>query len=488
MKKIHSIISFFLVMVFLTSCSSYTYGRLEQKAPLKQAVKLNTAYRYTMSYIIDDKDGMAGSRSMDMTIPYTAYITDDLIVIDNKEYKHPKFKAIRVKAYDYFLTKYKINPQSIGIEAETLVVYSLLDQTGLSLRFIKLSDDKILYDNGKTLDLLETVDVSEVRTKVINYGQSDYRDYDANGVLLGLRYNRKIGENSISSPYYETYWIFMDEKNELKVYRINNILIPRKEFHLLEVEKQENDERIVETIKSSMINNRSNTVKQVNVDEKESRFVDITFISDRYISYIEKTSLNKTFPIASRYITNQLANIDSSKSIPIEDILGMEAKNTYDSISRDRIKDINNNGDNLLGAIDSSSYILRRQDGKWIFEGLIKGDEPISKDLLTFKFNAKTENQFFNFDKLLPRIDKIRDRDASVLDAVSSPGLFFTVVKDEGKLSIYRKTDNNTLEKEPIKVLSLPDYGDIIMSEWATSSETVKYWSDTIKLIGVEIK
>ena len=145
MKKNSKILT--LILVFLTifsSCTSPELNELPEQAPVKKAIDLDKYYKLERSFHIRTSEGGGESAVYEeFVLPYTAYIEKDLIIIDNTEYRNPEFKALQVRAYDYFLTKYKIDPEKVGISAEFITVYSSLDKKKQDLRFMKIDDKRI---------------------------------------------------------------------------------------------------------------------------------------------------------------------------------------------------------------------------------------------------------------------------------------------------------------------------------------------------------
>lgn len=482
MRKIKSLVSIFLTLILLTSCASLDFNVNVNNQPHIPNPHLGQYYKLQKSYDIN-----LGNEEFKM--PYSAYITKDKVLIDNNEILNPRFKAIRVKTYDYFLTRYKVNPISLGINNQFVDVYTTINDEGKTFRLIKINDDLIINDVGRYLDFMVKAQSSEVRKEVVNYSSNTPLNYEANGVLLSMKYAGKNGENGQYRPsYYETYWIAMDDKKELTIYRINDILLPRKDFFILKTDTQENSKSHVETISLTELQNKTKTVKQITPTLGKSRYIDISFISDKYISFTEKISDTKEVSRNAQYRTYPLDNIDSTSPLSIEDLFGLQGKDSMESASRDKIKDVQNLGSDLLKGIEYDSFILKRKKGKWVFEGKINASDEYSPAILTYQFNINSLNKMYNYNTLQPSFDIIYKVNPNAEDAVSSPGRFFTVVKEKDKIKIYKKDSNNVLPLEPLKVITLPEDGDIIMNEWALSASYVKEWNSIISNVGVQIK
>lgn len=417
-------------------------------------------------------------------------LSGELIQIGTDIVQRPDIKAMKIKTYDYFLTRYKISPQQVGLTDNQMVLYTITDAKGFSARIYKVNDQRIALErNNILLYFNETTKLADtgITVKTDSTGSlSNIPPSNANGVMIGLRGQRTVDKAGVLGPAsYRTLWIAQQRGGDLKIYEIPDILFPRNVFYQLKVERQENIDVVRETLVLKNLSDQSVT-RETAPPQGLSRFSDITFVSNDYISVAARLDLKKDAGDMQLYSTRNITNLKYENRVGITDLFGPEGLQVMKSAANIAIGNAKPAQVSGLAEVEANSFILRRYNGRWIYEGRINALDETSDKHLTFPMNFRDNQRVYRYDTLVPNWSQIRNSVPGAQDAVSSPDDFFTVVRTKDQLLIYPKDQAGNLGSEPLAIIELQDE-QIIMHEWALGS-FVDDWSTIANHLGAPIK
>lgn len=482
-SKILMMIGFLLVSLNLTACSfSNTVLAIDKTMPRSPKLELAPYWIFDSAYSLNpdnqdiDEDYFQG---------LGAYLSNERIIIGTDSVDNPNLKAMQVKTYEYFLTRYKISPLDVGLTQEVIGVYMITDAKGFSERIYKLSDEKIAIERNNILlyfnrtDHLEKTNI-EVATDSL--GKPIVKaSSNANGVLLALRKNRVEYEGLPGEAQYRTLWIAMSKNEPLEIYEMENILFPRNVFYRMRVDRQENMDVVREDIVIENLSDGSE-VREETSGEMNSRLSNITFISNDYFSVVSGIYPDRKFGGMQLYSTRNVANPEFDQRIGITDVFGPEGLNVMESAAKIAFASQNPDEALELGEIKEKSFILKRYNGRWIYEGRINSENPLNEKHLTYPMNFRDNYRVYRYDDLTPRWSEIVNLVPDAQDAVASPDSFFTIVRTKSRLLIYPRREDGTLGADPLASVELDDE-EIIMHEWALG-DYVKEWGKMVKQTG----
>lgn len=467
----------------LTGCLTTMVQAIDETLPRSRELDLAPYWVFDSAYSLDpDNQGI----DSDYFEGLGMFLSKDQIIIGTDILLEPDLKVMRISTYEYFLIRHKITPQEVGLMEETLVTYTVTDAKGFSVRIHKLSEDRIALERNNILLYFDRTD--ELADTGINI-QTDSQGVplpgdssDANGVLIGLRRDRDEGEGGIlGASSYRTLWIAQEKGQPLEIYEIPEILFPRNVFYQLTVERQENIDVVLETITIRNLQDGSIIREGVPADGL-SRLSDITFISNDYFSVSSRLAKVKTAGPLEQYSTRHVDQPDFENRIGITGLFGPEGISLMESAAQSALSKEDLSLTSQLGALKEDSFILRRYNGRWIYEGMINSQDGYEGLSLAYPINFRDNYRVYRYDTLQPRWTEILRSVPGAVDAVSSPGNLFTVVRTRSHLQVYARDEAGQLAKTPMASISIQDE-EIIMHEWALDNFVVE-WTNTARLQG----
>lgn len=468
MKSIIKLSKLFLLIIFLTSCSLVKLNNYDMAAPSPGELKIWKYWKYDRAYSLTNKSKMEDDSYYKNL---TAIIERDRVLVGNDVLIKPSIKVTYVNSYDYFLNKYRQNPEDIGVTNEYFDVYSITDKKGYSLRLFKLSDDKIAIERNNILIFFNR---SEKFTDSLENipGTNDGESYK-NGLLLSLRKERTVKDEIFTSSQYRTFWIFSDREGNIKYKELKDIILPRDSFYRVKVIREENIDVIVEYL---VLENLSTgeIVKETSPGKMISRFEDISFISEDYVSLVTRLNNSKKEGLFQFYETKHIENLSLGSNSLIGDLFGPEGTNIYNEGATAAIAD-NEDFKSIKSPIDYSSFKIERQNGRWVYKGRINYPDINSEKYVDFPLALRDNFRVYKYDNLEPQWARIKVLVPEAEDAVSSPENFFTLVKTENQLQVFLKNSQGEMENSPKLVIDIDPLEKIVMHEWAVGN-TVDDW------------
>lgn len=463
--------------------SSYV-ADIDDTMPLKGALPLDPYWVYEKAYRLGPKvteldDPML--QGLTMSISANEFALGQNVVED------PDIKVLRAKTYEYFLTSYRVTTHDVGITDEFTEVYTITDAKGFTVKLFKLGDASVAVEQSGVLMFFkpsEASDHSTLASATSPGTDSTGAASEANGVLIGLRAERRVTENILGQAGYRTIWISLDREGSMEIYEVPNILFPRNEFYIMSVDRKENIEVVNESVVVTRLSDGA-TAQQSIAPSKVSRFSNITFIANDYFSIETRLAEGKGTGPFQYYFTKNLDEPNLEANTKITDIYGAEGLSIMEAAAKAEISQGQSRLDRFA-PLDESAFILRRRNGGWEFQGRLNAPEKYSDRYVTFPMDFPDNSKLYGFDAIAPRWADIKATVPNGVDAVSSPEDFFLAVKTEENLLIFKK-DNGRISATPVAVLNLHDGETIIMHEWATGSN-VNEWGDIVKKLGKPVE
>lgn len=483
LNKLQPILWILLMSLLLGGCSiSKTVLAIDETMPRTPKLELAPYWIFDSAYSLNpdnqdiDEDYFEG---------LSAYLSNDRIIIGSDSIEKPNLKAMQVKTYEYFLTRYKIAPSEVGLNEDVVAVYTVTDAKGFSERIYKLNDERIAIERNNILlyfnqtDHLEQTNI-EMDTDTLGEPVKKPPS-SANGLLLGLRKKRVEFNGVPGESDYRTLWIAQSKDKPLELYEVEDILFPRNVFYKMSVERQENIDVIQENIVIQNLADGSE-VREVASEEGNSRLSDITFVSNDYFSVRSGIHPGREIGGMQFYSTRNVSNPQYDNRIGITDIFGPEGINVMDTAAKIALSAQKPEESVGLVEIKENSFILKRYNGRWIYEGRINAEDSYEDNFLTYPMNFRDNYRVYRYDNLTPRWSEILSLVPDAQDAVASPDAFFTVIRTKSKLLIYPRQEDGSLKIEPLVTIPLDDE-EIIMHEWALG-DFVGEWSKIVKQSG----
>ena len=244
--KLVKLIALMISAILLTSCADS--GGQVQDLIIAPDTKISaiegkwevTSLLYRLgSNINDEESDYIGKEALFHT---------DAVVLGSEYTKEPSYKIKRVKTSDYLIYKYKTSPLSLGLQNEYIDVITVLNQEQYFCELLRL-DDKTAFiykEDGffrlerkvakVSLDeVLRYIDVEESVQQ--SFGSIEPENLNS-GVLLGFKIQSFDEDTELPIWEYTTYWIQMKNRQLGEIYKMEHLLLPRKNgFWIVEQER-----------------------------------------------------------------------------------------------------------------------------------------------------------------------------------------------------------------------------------------------------------
>ncbi|MDY0235148.1 MAG: hypothetical protein RBR71_03935 [Gudongella sp.] len=415
------------------------------------------------------------------------------VVIGSEYSSSPEFKIKRVKARDYLIYKYKLDPSSLGLEDEFVKVVTIYNEKKYFKEFILLDEDNAIIYNEEAFynmkRLLPEVSEEEVKRYIDveesvqrSFGNTDSININS-GLLLGLKVQSFDEKNEIPRWDYKTYWINVNNKSSITIYELDKLLLPRRNgFWFIDSERIVENNLLFDELNASALLNLDNKQmigEDLNFDLREKASLEapmipsvlknILFVGNDYIS-IENIDLNRN----SRRTLQIYAidNLKEKKPIKLSDLIGEDGTNLFQEAASSTIA-LNNE----IVANEENVSLVRR-NGYWTLKGRVnykENNEELYKD---FNIKAIPPKEMVSYDELSLPWDAIRLTVPDVVDVFSSPNSEFIVVITTTDIVLYL-VEEYDINKTSVATISLPDDSSIIMSEWAVGRYP-NIWQNTM--------
>lgn len=497
MKKIKLIFLFILMTIVLSACNLRETSIDDRlKAPVNDTVPIEGRWTVTDYTPISESNIKEEKEYMGQP----ALFHRDALIFMNYYTVEPSFKMKKVDSVDYLLYKYKVNAKKLGIESENIEVFTVYNDNQLFMEVIKDSKDNVLLyiEDGfyKLENIEETVDKSEVYKyidieKEITKSEEEEEKAKVNsGILLGIKSSSFDEEEEVTNWDYSTLWINTEDKELQEVYKIEGLLLPRKNgFWEIDVNRKNKNGEISDTIEAKPKDYRENLENEDDeksigsdiagismnrnetLESKTRSFLrNILYVGNNYIS----TELIETEPGNKRTIKLQtLDNLKNEKSIGLDDLLddGEEVflEGAQSSVNLDESIEL-----------DEKNIGITRKNGYWMLNGRVnykKNQEELYKD---FIIKTVPPEEMVGHDNHFILWDEISRRIPNITDMYSSPNEDIILVRDNYQISIY-KVEDGEIDYNSIGKINIDEGDSIVMSEWATGKYTEIWRNEVLK-------
>ncbi len=409
----------------------------------------------------------------------------DAILLVSDYADKPKYNIKTVDLREYLLYRFKLTNENLGLTDQEVKIITIVKDKSYFAEFIKLSDDKMLYyfdDAFYKLDLIDNeVSLDEIERyieieKAINMPlESSKPDEYSSGILLGIKTQKLDEDKKFLDWDYETIWINMQNKQLSGVYRVDKILVPRKNgFWAIEQNRVYANESIYDKIEASPIvtkdyGNSETAYTSISADENyltatnkvkkiPSILKNILFIGNDYVS-VENIDIErddrKTLQVYA------IDNLSEEKPIKLSDLIGENGTVLFN----DGARNVTNLEKDV--ALNEENFGLVRRNGYWTLKGRVNYKENGEEFYSDFSIKALPPKDMVSYDNLAIPYEIIKLNVPNVVDVFSSPNNDFIVTVTQDKLVIYL-IDEDDINRIPIASIPLEKEFTIIMSEWAT--------------------
>lgn len=421
----------------------------------------------------------------------TAFFDSEAAGVGDDSCTTPIYKTRNVDSEDYLLYRYKLKPDSLGINHSKIQVITVTSKNQFFYEFIKTEDSEIIVNVDDTFFYLNKVSDntnSSSRDKYIkketNQGvhEGDGTGGQSSGILLGLKSFSKTSSKSSNNEWtYRTLWISYINSSPRPVYEMKDLFVPRKSgFWKLGVTGIMEKGTLRDTLYAYPAD------KEVSLpDEKETSAANrdsdilksILYVSNDYLSieHSEKSSsgdrdLLKVLPID---------NVETANTLKISDISGESGRNALiDGASKYISSNQNIKNKYQNDAVSEESFGVVRRNGHWIMKGRL--NSIFDSSYADFNIKAIPPSKLVIYDELCLPWNEVKSRIPEALDVYTSPNRDMAVILTANNIFIY-PIENGNLSEKPSGKIRLKDKETVVMAEWCTGRYTEKWEKEFLK-------
>lgn len=499
MRKLY-IVLLVVASFFMTSCAVIE-GEIKDRisAPENNLAPITgkweiTEMVYSLSSLVDQEE--------DALVGEVGLFHKDGIILGRDYTSNPSFKIKKVKARDYLISKFKLNPLSIKIEEDYIQVVTILNEDQYFLEFIIIDENTILSYVGESFykleKQLEEVSLDEVE-RYINVEKNIQRNYGeipeqslSTGLLLGIKTGGFDDNYKMPTWEYKTYWINVQNKSLAGIYELDRLLLPRENgFWFINQNRVVGNGTISDEIEAIPLVTPDKGLDAQEVfgfDSKGKLIIDeraespilkeILFVGNDYIS-VENVELDK-----DDRRTLQIYAIDNlleEKPMKLSDLVGEMGKDFF----LEGVRSVVAIDEEIL--INEGNVGLVRKNGYWTLNGRVNYKENDKELYKNFKIKAIPPQEMVKYDDLLIPWDAIKLTVPDLVDVFSSPNNEFIVVVTSSHIAIYTLEEydiNNT----PLAKISISNDSTVVMSEWGMGRYAGIWQNEMIKQGATEIE
>lgn len=482
--KLLKIIALIISVILLSSCAD-SRGQVQDLivAPDTKISAIEGKWEVTSllyrlgSSIVDEESDYIGKEAL---------FHSDAVVLGSEYTKEPSYKIKRVKTSDYLIYKYKTSPLSLGLQNEYINVITVLNQEQYFCELLQMDDKTALIyrDDGffklerkvakvSLEEVLRYIDVEESVQQ--SFGSIEPENLSS-GVLLGFKIQSFDEDTELPRWDYITYWIQMKNRELGEVYRVPNLLLPRKNgFWIVEQERITESNTVNDEIYATPLFNLQKQDKYIedltfNFDEKLNTFEaaidkmepsilkNIVFVGNDYISV---ESIDRDRGDRRTLQTYAVDNLEDKNPIKLSYLIGEIAINLFNEGARSVITI----DDQVVP--NEENFALARRNGYWTLKGRINFKDKDEELFREFNIKAIPPRDMVSYDELSIPFDAVRLAISDVQDVFSSPNNDFIVVITSSHIVIY-SIEGFDVNKIPLARIELPSDSTVVMSEWST--------------------
>lgn len=492
MNKLKFTIIMFLLMLILSSCSIKETSIDERlKAPKITTSPLAGKWNVTDYISVSGTDQKEEKEYMGQP----ALFNKDALLFMNYYTIKPSFKMKKVNAVDYLLYKYKIDAYKLGIDSKTIEVFSIYNDNQFFMEAIKDQEDSLFlyiedgfYKLEKVMDKVSTEEINKYIDiqEELNENLSVNETKDSNsGILLGIKSSVFDEENNVPNWSYSTIWINTEDKEIQEIYKIEELLFPRKSgFWEIDVNRTIKENRIYDKIdaKSQIYKDYSRDRSSNSLEKEVSRANDINIR--------ESSILKNILYLGNNYISTEIIDLENKnkKTIKVQTVDNLKDDNSIN------LEDIIDNGKDMFleGAqsllnvdetvlLDESNIGIFRKNGYWMLKGRVnyeKNEEEIYKD---FIIKAVPPEEIIGHDSHFILWDEIKRKFPNIIDMYSSPNEDVIIIRNQFELLVYSSDIVKDINSRPLARIEMAESDSIIMAEWSTQKYTEIWRNEILK-------
>lgn len=487
-----------LVLILFTGGCANTSLDTDEKivSPLNNSIPIEGRWEISM---YSSSDNSVKEEVKDELIGKNAQFSNNAVMIGSHLWKNPSYKLKKVKTDEYLVSQYELSKENIKIDEKESYVITITSGDSFICEFLKINNNEMIgiiqnnvYDMKKVSDKVDSsfTEISKDKTKSepdnflsVNNGQ--YKT----GLMLGLRYPRNSGKNSVEYGY-RTLWISANGGTLNPVLETKNILFPRKSgfWKLESVRVKENDKAedvLMAYNTSKMKSSRGKDIRLSPsrwINRKGSIYRKIYYIGNDYVSF-ETIGSGKYVGSGKVWQDNRLQlqpidNIDTMRGVKISDLFGENGLAAMESAKDELVEELNGRRIQEVNISDNSeNFGLVRKTGHWYFKGRFNYVEGGTFSYMDYYINLIPPDKLVFYDSLHIAWRDIKDKIPGAVDAFTSPNKDIAVIVTRNKINVYT-IKSGKLGEKPLKTISLKDGEMVIMSEWANGSY-VESWENS---------
>ncbi|MGM0396558.1 MAG: hypothetical protein ACQEP4_05830 [Bacillota bacterium] len=426
----------------------------------------------------------------------------DGVVLGQDYSSDPSFKIKKVKTRDYLISKFKLNPASLQIEDDYIQVITILNEDQYFAEFIVIDDDTMLVYKDESFYRLERqldeVSLDEVE-RYINVEKNIQRNLGedaevslSTGLLLGIKTQKFDDAYQIPTWEYRTYWINMQNRELAGLYKLDRILLPRKNgFWFVDQERIVENSTISDNIEATPLftpNSNEEIMEAMTFDNRERTILEerpvpsilknILFLGNDYIS-VENIELDREDRRTLQVYA--IDNLSEKKAIKLSDLVGETGRDLF----LEGVRSVTAIDDNIM--INEENVGLVRKNGYWTMMGRINYKENDKELYRDFNIKAIPPKEMVSYDELAIPWDAVKLTVPDVEDVFSSPNNEFIVVITTSHIVIY-SLEEYDIDNNPVARIRLPNDSEVVMSEWAVGRYPGIWQNEMIKHGAEEIE
>lgn len=426
---------------------------------------------------------------------FTADFTLDSARIGLEVLDTPSYQSKLVNTYDFFVQKYRVNPERLKLLSKSLEVVSISSPERTFYDIFRLDDQSIAIAKGNNLIKLQKTVFSANNQAAINNqtgSEAIKEDVVLNsiitepraGVLVGLRDERRTA-TELSN--YRTLWITNDGEIQ-EVYEVDNILFPRKEFWKIEVISEKVNDQLKERLNIyPILGGQAVKPPDAKGTSYAGKYIDLDFVGNNYVGVNITDNVYKGHEAMKYARTLAIDSYTTYQGIGIQDISGEEGIQAFLN-SFEQIKEKNPEQKSITLDEESflHSFILKRNRGHWMMLSRLASGVGNSDEFIEVPIALKPTQNLISYDDLSISWNKIVEKVPQAIDAFNAPGNSFLLIRTPKYLMMYMIIGENKLADKPMQMIEIKETEEIIMAEWARG-EFVKRWTDVVVKQGKKI-
>lgn len=486
-NRIVHLLLILLMSMILGGCSfGYEDLRAGVVTPSGGEISIGGQYKFKEVMSIEEGKFVDESNFGD----FTADFSTDRARIGLEILDEANYQSKMVNTFDYFLEKYRANPNRLDLLSESLEVVTIRSEDRTFYDVFKIDDDNIVIVKGNNLIKLVKTVLETSPSNVVSEGGPDLGALEdiveepRAGVLIGLRGERDEITNASS---YRTLWITNDGEVQ-EVYEIEDILFPRKEFWKVEIKREAIGGETLERLSIyPVLKANENDLSEKSEVSSAGKFVELDFVGNNFIGIRTSNDAYSSHEAMPYTKTLEIDKYTAYEGVGLEEVSGQEGVTAFMN-SLDQAKMKNEKLDSLEIDLESflHSFYLNRNRGRWMMVSRVNATTEGKETFYDIPIAMKPSSSLITYDELTITWDKIIDKVPQAIDAFNAPGNSFLLIRTPKYLMMYRIEGENLLSEKPLQMVEIKETDDIIMAEWARG-DFVKRWTDVALKLGTKI-